>query len=216
MNKDIRLQAQERIEIKVVDEKVIAIDPSGREHELSYNFPIDITPHWELALSFKGKSVQIRYIGYTKHEDARLSFANPAEDGLIFLWHETEDEETSIFHFGFKFRSLKSKLFKENNEFIYVKPIMSDNRLLAIHSRPENPVVGFYINRQDLLYKMNGIFPGYETNITFDGRLTYLFRTNYFFPFLIVEYQDGSRGCYVYSSIDLLTQEKQLADLVRI
>lgn len=199
------------------DDRTITINYKDNFYTLDSERELQIGDDWIIVLSNSLTSIVITYIGFTRYPGDRNSFAFPIKLGICYLHGEAKGYD-GVEHFYFKFVDKVDYETKSDVDFDSIKEIVDTSLVIKLRSSQDNPIVGLFVNKDDIINNMSGIFPGYETNVTANGEVSYILRTAYFSPFLIVEYKDGRRTCYIHKgiSVDAITDQFEESKLLRI
>lgn len=213
-----KTQTREIFKVEAInDDKTVVIEYNDTLHTLNSEREMLIGDDWLIVLSSSMTSIIITYIGYTRYPDDRNSFAFPIKLGMCYLHGEARGYD-GVSHFYFKFVDKVDYEIKSKVDFNTIKEIVDTSIAIKLRSGQENPIIGMFVSKEDIINNMSGIFPGYETNITADGEVSYILRTAYFSPFLIVEYKNGHKTCYIHKgvSVDAIIEQFEEQNLLRI
>lgn len=199
------------------DDGCITIKHDGDLYHLDAEQEVSIGDDWSIVLSHSMTSVIITYVGFTKYPGERNTFAFPVKLGICYLHGEAPGYD-GVKKFYFKFVDKVDQQARDEMGFDSIREIVDTSLMIRLRSFAENPIVSLFVNRDDVINNMSGIFPGYETNVTPSGDVSYIIRTSYFSPFLIVEFKDGRRVCYIHKgySIDNIRDLLEEDELLRI
>jgi len=213
-----KTQTREIFKVEAINEdKTVTIEYNGSLYTLDSEREMQIGDDWLIILSNSMTSIVITYIGFTRYIEDRNSFAFPIKLGICYLHGEAKGYD-GVSHFYFKFVDKVDYETKSDVDFDSIKEIVDTSLVIKLRSNPDNPIVGLFVNKADIINNLSGIFPGYETNVTANGEVSYILRTAYFSPFLIVEYKDGRKTCYIHKgiSVDAITEQFEEDNLLRI
>lgn len=228
MNNFEKYTKEERIEYKTRTREIFSIEKIHNDgcitvkhndelYHLDSENELEIGDDWSINLSNSMTSIIITYVGFTRYPGERNTFAFPVKLGICYLHGEAPDYE-GVKKFYFKFVDKVDQVARDEMGFDAIREVVDTSLVVRLRSFSENPIVAFYVNRDDVINNMSGIFPGYETNVAPSGEVSYIIRTAYFSPFLIVEFKDGRRVCYIHKgySIDNIKDMLEEDKLLRI